>query len=160
LEKFVCFFKWLKQGEKILEKSSHNCYILTSLDEYKFEYIAPISNLKNLQISAYYVYLQIDIHNLDKDRVSYVQLENRRNWKDSKCIQVFTLNQDFLTVILNKNDLARLVLGIFNVMIIYDNYKSLTVKYGFTKKLNFTEKIVTFYPTVNGNLSLKVTTKK
>lgn len=160
LEKFVCFFKWLKQGEQILEKHSHNRYSLTSLDEYQFEYVAPISNLKNLQISEDYVYLQIDIHNLDKDQVSYVQLENRKNWQDSKCIQVFTLNKGFLTVVLNKNDLAKLVLGIFNVMIIYDNYKSLNVKYGFTKKINFTEKVVTFYPTVNGNLSLKVTMKK
>jgi len=160
LEKFVCFFKWLKQGEQILEKHSHNRYSLTSLDEYQFEYVAPISNLKNLQISEDYVYLQIDIHNLDKDQVSYVQLENRKNWQDSKCIQVFTLNKNFLTVVLNKNDLAKLVLGIFNVMIIYDNYKSLNVKYGFTKKINFTEKTVTFYPTVNGNLSLKVTMKK
>ena len=37
LEKFVCFFKWLKQGEQILEKHSHNRYTLTSLDEYQFE---------------------------------------------------------------------------------------------------------------------------
>lgn len=95
LEKFVCFFKWLKKGEKILEKHSHNQYSLTSLDEYHFEYIAPISNLKNLQITKDYVYLQIDIHNLDQDRVSYVQLENRKTWQNSKCIEAFTLNKDF-----------------------------------------------------------------
>lgn len=45
-------------------------------------------------------------------------------------------------------------------MIVYDNYKSLNVKYGFTKEISLTEKIAAFYPTINGNLSLKVTKKK
>ena len=120
LEKFVCFFIWLKQGVKLLEQRAHNRYSLTSVDDYHFEYIAPISNLKNLQVSEEHVYLQIDIHNLDKERVSSIQLENRKNWQDSTFIQTFTLSKGFLTIVLNKKDLDKLVLGIFNIMIMYD----------------------------------------
>ncbi|MHD0446732.1 glycosyltransferase family 2 protein [Staphylococcus cohnii] len=156
LEKFVCFFKWLKQGVKLLEQRAHNRYSLTSVDDYHFEYIAPISNLKNLQVSEECVYLQIDIHNLDKERVSSIQLENRKNWRDSKFIQAFTLNQGFLTIVLNKSDLDKLVLGIFNIMVMYDSYKTLNIKYAFTKEVKVTGKIATFYPTINGNLALKV----
>lgn len=157
LEKFVYFFEWLKQGVKLLEQRDHNRYSLTSVDDYHFEYIAPISNLKNLQVSEEHVYLQIDIHNLDKERVSSIQLENRKNWQDSTFIQTFTLSKGFLTIVLNKKDLDKLVLGIFNIMIMYDSYKTLNVKYAFTKEVKITGKIATFYPTINGNLALKVT---
>lgn len=141
---------------KLLEQRAHNRYSLTSVDDYHFEYIAPISNLKNLQVSEECVYLQIDIHNLDKERVSSIQLENRKNWRDSKFIQAFTLNQGFLTIVLNKSDLDKLVLGIFNIMVMYDSYKTLNIKYSFTKEVKVTGKIATFYPTINGNLALKV----
>ncbi|PTI62196.1 glycosyltransferase family 2 protein, partial [Staphylococcus shinii] len=49
-----------------------------------------------------------------------------------------------------------LALGIYNIIIIYDKYKVLNVKYGFTKKIENSSTIATIYPTINGNLALKV----
>ncbi|RIM85745.1 glycosyltransferase family 2 protein, partial [Staphylococcus xylosus] len=46
--------------------------------------------------------------------------------------------------------------GIYNIVIIYDEYKTLNVKYGYTKKIKRTSTTATIYPTINGNLALKI----
>lgn len=154
--KFNMFFEWYKRGAKVLSKNSDNNYSQKSLCPYEFEIISPFANLLNLQLTEEFVYFQIEINNLKDERIQGVNLVSRSNFNNSVSLSSFTLNKGFLTVILNKTDLVKLANGIFNLVIIYDDYKSLSIKYAFTKKMKLNSKMITIYPTIHGNISIKV----
>lgn len=155
LDSFIGFFEWYKEGLKILCKKDNNLYSYISTNN-EFETVVPFSNIKNLQVNHRSVYLQVDINNLKQEQISGIQLKSRTHFMSSKFISDFSINNNLLTLCIDKSLLDSLDKGIYNVLVIYDSYKPLNIKYGFTKKLETTNKKVTFYPTINGNLSIKL----
>lgn len=157
LDSFIGFFKWYKEGLKIISKKENNLYSYISTNN-EFETIVPFCNIKNLQVDRNSVYLQVEINNLKQEQISGIQLESRTHFMNSKFISEISINHNLLTLCIDKSLLDSLDKGIYNVLVIYDSYKALNIKYGFTKKLETTNRKVTFYPTINGNLSVKLET--
>lgn len=155
LEKFIQFFNWYRKGIKIISSRDSNLYYYVDPNN-KFETIVPFCNIKNLQVSKDIVYLQIDIHNIKQNQVASILFESRTHFKKSEYIKRFFFNKNILTISINKSFFNNLDNGIYNVLVVYDSYKPLNIKYGYTKKVELTNKKITFYPTINGNLSVKV----
>ena len=154
--KFEAYFEWLKRGYKLLEKQADNHYEFKDTEGLDFRITIPFANLKNLQVMEKAMYLQIEVNNLKDNRIKGVQLESRTDYKQNITYKDIIVKDGFLTIVLNQQLLESLALGIYNIIIIYDKYKVLNVKYGFTKKIENSSTIATIYPTINGNLALKV----
>ena len=154
--KFEAYFEWLKRGHKLLEKLSDNHYEFKDTDDNDFRIITPFANLKNLQVMQKAMYLQIEVNNLKDSRIKEIQLESRTYYKQNITYEDMTLEDGFFTIKLNQELLESLATGIYNIVIIYDEYKTLNVKYGYTKKIKRTSTTATIYPTINGNLALKI----
>ena len=154
--KFEAYFEWLKRGHKLLEKLSDNHYEFKDTDDNDFRIITPFANLKNLQVMQKAMYLQIEVNNLKDSRIKEIQLESRTYYKQNITYEETTLKDGFFTIKLNQELLESLATGIYNIIIIYDEYKTLNVKYGYTKKIKNTSTTATIYPTINGNLALKI----
>lgn len=155
LNKFNEFFEWYKQGVKLLNKKNDNTYSQVSTCNHQFEIIVPFANTKNLQIDKKTVYLQIEVNNLKDNQIEGLQLESRSNFNHSKLLQDFSLYNGLLTLHIDEKILKTLNKGIYNILVIYDSYKALNIKYAYTKKIELDSKNTTFYPTINGNLSVK-----
>ncbi|MBI5974450.1 glycosyltransferase family 2 protein [Staphylococcus canis] len=148
-EKFIHYYKWLKKGGKLLSFDQQLKYI--SDDAYHFELIVPYSNLMHLQPIKDELIIQAKLYNVKKGQINHVVLENRSDFRASVQVKAIDISEDILTVRLSKDTLRNLKDGLYNVLICYDGYKLMNIKYGFNKEVFG----VTFYPTVNGNLSIK-----
>lgn len=158
LDKFVQFFEWYKHGTKILNKLDKKTYVQESTCNYNFEIIVPFANTKNLQFDNQKVYLQVNYHNLNENQINGILLDSRSNFRNSILLNNFSIKQGLLSIQLDYMLLNKLVNGIYNVLIIYDDYKTLNIKYGYTKKIETKSNSLTFYPTINGNISIKCQT--
>lgn len=154
--KFEAYFEWLKRGHKFLEKIADNYYDSKDTDGYGFRITTPFANLKNLQVMEKAMYLQIEVNNLKDNRIKEIQLESRTDYKQNITYEDMSLKDGFFTIMLNQHLLETLATGVYNIIIVYDDYKALNIKYGFTKKLKTSSTTATIYPTINGNLALKI----
>ena len=155
LDKFIRFFDWYRKGTKLISKKGDNLYYYVSPNN-KFETIVPFCNIKNLQLSQDIIYLQIDVNNIKQDQVAGLLFESRTHFKKSKFISDINISKNLMTICIEKSFLKILEKDIYNILVIYNSYKPLNVKYGYTKKIEIANKNITFYPTINGNLSLKI----
>ena len=156
VDKFNAFFAWYNSGAKLLTKPNQQHYSLISVDDYRFEVRDPLATTKNLQQVQKSVYLQLAIHNLSELSISGIQLASRSNFMHSIFLSDYSINHDLLTIKLPETILNDLSKGIYNVFVIYDNYKPLNIRYAYNKNMTLPSNDITFYPTINGFLSMKV----
>ncbi|MDW8545564.1 hypothetical protein [Staphylococcus pseudoxylosus] len=102
------------------------------------------------------MYLQIEVNNLKDNRIKEIQLESRTDYKQNITYEAMSLKDGFFTIMLNQHLLETLPTGVYNIVIVYDDYKAINIKYGFTKKIKISSTTATIYPTINGNLALKI----
>lgn len=100
----------------------------------------PLATTKNLQQVQKSVYLQLAIHNLSELSISGIQLASRSNFMHSIFLSDYSINHDLLTIKLPETILNDLSKGIYNVFVIYDNYKPLNIRYAYNKKYDITFK--------------------
>ncbi|WP_426366453.1 glycosyltransferase family 2 protein [Mammaliicoccus lentus] len=151
---FYNFFYWLKKGEKIIHYSDGNLF---STDA-ELNYFIPLiqCNLLNFIELEDKIILQILINGIKNDSITNLTLLSRINYNDDLTISNFELKNNILTASIKKESVSKLNQAIYNCIIVYDNFKHLNVKYGYQKKLHINGKNITFYTTVNGNLSIKI----
>ncbi|WP_281200882.1 hypothetical protein [Staphylococcus felis] len=149
LERFISYFFWLKKGTKILLLDKDLKQI--SDDGNNFELTAPYSSLINLQIDKQNIILQAQVYNLNEKQINNVVIQSRNDYKKSIKINDVSKSNGIITFKLRNAEIRSLEKGIYNVLICYDDYKLINIKYGFNKEIFG----ITLYPTVNGNLSIK-----
>ncbi|PNZ77043.1 hypothetical protein CD111_05315, partial [Mammaliicoccus stepanovicii] len=156
---FCEYFKWLKSGKKKFSYSDNGRLQATDLKQ-KFSLEVHYANLLEITETKKYTYIQILLSNIDESRISGVLIESRTLFSNNINIKDLSFDHNILTVKIDHNILNRMAFNIFNVYIVYDGYKNLNVKFGYEKRIKNCEHNVTFYPTVNGNLSIKHTKSK
>ena len=137
-------FAWYNSGAKLLTKPNQQHYSLISVDDYRFEVRDPLATTKNLQQVQKSVYLQLAIHNLSELSISGIQLASRSNFMHSIFLSDYSINHDLLTIKLPETILNDLSKGIYNVFVIYDNYKPLNIRYAYNKNMTLPSNDITF----------------
>ncbi|MCO4349591.1 glycosyltransferase family 2 protein [Staphylococcus agnetis] len=147
---FVNFFKWYKKEAKLYHIDQHRVLTQTDYDN-MFHVNVPYANLLNLQGHKNRVVLQINVFNVSEKDIKGVVLESRNQYDASVDIDTFTYDNGVITIDQPKSVYTNLSKGLYNVFVIYDEYKAINIKYGFTKEIGD----LNFYPTIHGNLSIK-----
>ncbi|AJC95174.1 glycosyltransferase family 2 protein [Staphylococcus hyicus] len=150
LEKFVDFFRWYKKEAKVYRIDKKHVLTQTDYDD-KFHVNVPYANLLNLQVTKNRVVLQLNIFNVPEEDIKGLVLESRNQYDASVDIDDFVYSNGVITIDQPKSMFTNLKKGLYNVFVVYDEYKAINIKYGFTKEIGN----LTFYPTIHGNLSIK-----
>lgn len=156
-ESFMNFFTWLKKQPKIILKQQKQT-LLTDANE-RFTIPFQQSTLLNIAELDKSIKIQIEIDGVDTDKICNLSLMSRKVYKDDIVIENIDVQDNLLTISIPKIEINNKPAAIYNCIIVYDGFKHLNIKFGYDKKINLTDKNGIFYPTINGNLSLKLTNK-
>ncbi|PTG31971.1 glycosyltransferase family 2 protein, partial [Staphylococcus chromogenes] len=97
------------------------------------------------------VILQINIFNVREKQIKSVLIESRNEYSSSIELTDFSYLNGVISIEIPKSVYTNLSKGLYNILVVYDEYKAINIKYGFTKEVEDLK----FYPTINGNLSIK-----
>lgn len=150
LEKFIDFFRWYKTQAKLLKKGKKFELIQTDYNN-QFQVEVPYASLLNLQAFNNRVILQINIFNVREKQIKSVLIESRNEYSSSIELTDFSYLNGVISIEIPKSVYTNLSKGLYNILVVYDEYKAINIKYGFTKEVEDLK----FYPTINGNLSIK-----
>ncbi|PTG51661.1 glycosyltransferase family 2 protein [Staphylococcus chromogenes] len=150
LEKFIDFFRWYKTQAKLLKMGKKFELIQTDYNN-QFQVEVPYASLLNLQAFNNRVILQINIFNVREKQIKSVLIESRNEYSSSIELTDFSYLNGVISIEIPKSVYTNLSKGLYNVLVVYDEYKAINIKYGFTKEVEDLK----FYPTINGNLSIK-----
>lgn len=156
-ESFISFFTWLKKQPKIIQKQ-HKQTMLTDANE-RFTIPFQQATLLNIAEVDKSIKIQIEIDGIDIEEIRNLSLMSRKDYKDDIVIENIDVQDNFLTISIPKTEINNKPESIYNCIIVYDGFKHLNIKFGYDKKISLTDKKGVFYPTINGNLSLKLTNK-
>ncbi|WMZ46871.1 glycosyltransferase [Staphylococcus pseudintermedius] len=151
-EKFDAFFHWLQRGVKVTEYDKKGRQVLKSTDDYEFKIKVPNAHTVNIQQTKESLLIQCRVDHIDAKNLKDILLENREDYRNNKCIEIIKFDNSILTFKINMKLTEDLNKGIYNILVRYNNYMLCNIKYGFTKEIDNAK----VYPTINGNLSLKV----
>ncbi|MCY1590438.1 glycosyltransferase family 2 protein [Staphylococcus pettenkoferi] len=151
---FINFFTWLNEDNKSFEFVTENRVLLTDSKDYAIT--VPFSNLLNINEFEDSVHLQIKLFNLNIDRLKGIHLMSRSNYLHNSKVYSVNHSKGLLNVNLPKKDILDLEEGFYNLYLVFDDYKELNIRYGYNVSIKNQYKEATFYPTVHGNNSLKV----
>ncbi|WP_239749667.1 glycosyltransferase family A protein [Mammaliicoccus sp. O-M53] len=151
---FIAFFTWLKKEPKIINKQPHQ----TLLTDLKNKYSIPFqqTNLLNLVEFKNEITMQLNIYGVEKESILNLSIMSRKNYKEDIIINDFEITDNIMTITIPKDKINAKEAGIYNCIIVYDGFKHLNIKYGYDKKVALKDKNAMFYPTINGNLSIKI----
>ncbi|MCJ1780651.1 glycosyltransferase family 2 protein [Mammaliicoccus sciuri] len=156
-ESFINFFTWLKKQPKIIQKQPKQT-ILTDVTE-RFTIPFQQATLLNIAEVDKSIKIQIEIDGIDIEEIRNLSLMSRKDYKDDIVIENIDVQDNLLTISIPKTEINNKPAAIYNCIIVYDGFKHLNIKFGYDKKISLTDKKGVFYPTINGNLSLKLTNK-
>ncbi|WP_239739622.1 glycosyltransferase family 2 protein [Mammaliicoccus sp. P-M59] len=156
-ESFISFFTWLKKQPKIIQKQPKQT-ILTDVTE-RFTIPFQQATLLNIAEVDKSIKIQIGIDGIDIEEIRNLSLMSRKDYKDDIVIENIDVQDNLLTISIPKTEINNKPAAIYNCIIVYDGFKHLNIKFGYDKKISLTDKKGVFYPTINGNLSLKLTNK-
>ncbi|MGO2547355.1 glycosyltransferase family 2 protein [Mammaliicoccus vitulinus] len=156
-ETFISFFTWLKKGSKIIDNQQNEI----KLTDMKYKYSIPFqqTNLLNLVESKNEIKIQVSIYGVEKESILNLSIMSRNDYKEDIVIDDFEITDNIMTISIPKDKINEKKAAIYNCIIVYEGFKHLNIKYGYDKKTNLKDKNGVFYPTINGNLSLKLTNK-
>lgn len=155
---FISFFTWLNNGEKIC--NPNNLKELVPEDEFLKN-----KNFKTPSKTIYFlgffekdneILLTFDLSYSSINKFNKLLFANRTNETISISFDVLNTNNNQLVGMIKKDDFYKFDLGIYNIFLVYDEFKNLNIKTHVSVETTLNNQRFSLYKTKYGNLALKI----
>ncbi|WP_165981053.1 glycosyltransferase family 2 protein [Macrococcus lamae] len=153
-DKYCEFFMWLKKDNKVAYFKNGEYYLTNQKNTFSLPFVS--SHAMIIDILKDYLLLQIKLNHVKRDEIAGLLIESRTSFEQSILLKEVTCSGDLMTCYVSLQLFNQLPAGFYNFKVQYKEYKNIAVRFGYQKNFVLNDKKAMIYPSIAGNLSMKI----